>query len=152
MEGPLPGGEDETVPRGKQKGYSLVFDVVRRFAQPLGIDLPKWEGRIIETKKGVVRLLSVTERSVQLFGRQGADAVAECIEYDPSKNIQGVLFAELEGVKSKKLPKSRRARKAIMASGDMDFEGEQEATTLDRVHAAMLLIRWHTHTHLWRGI
>ena len=137
--GPLPEGEDETVPRGKQKGYSLVFDVVRRFAQPLGIDLPKWEGRIIETKKGVVRLLSVTERSVQLFGRQGAEAVADWIEYDPSKNIQGVLFPELEGVKSKKISKSRRARKAIMASGDMDFEGEQEATTLDRVHAAMLL-------------
>jgi len=139
MEGPLPEGEDETVPRGKQKGYSLVFDVVRRFAQPLGIDLPKWEGRIIETKKGVVRLLSVTERSVQLFGRQGAEAVADWIEYDPSKNIQGVLFPELEGVKSKKISKSRRARKAIMASGDMDFQGEQEATTLDRVHAAMLL-------------
>ncbi|MBW1732439.1 MAG: hypothetical protein JRJ75_16435 [Deltaproteobacteria bacterium] len=113
--------------------------MVRRFAQPLGIDLPKWEGRIIETKKGVVRLLSVTERSVQIFGRQGAEAVADWIEYDPSKNIQGVLFPELEGVKSKKISKSRRARKAIMASGDMDFEGEQEATTLDRVHAAMLL-------------
>lgn len=36
-------------------GYTLVFDVVRRFAQPLGIELPKWERRIIETKKGVVR-------------------------------------------------------------------------------------------------
>ncbi len=34
-----------------ESGFSLVFDVVRRFAQPLGIDLPKWEGRIIETKK-----------------------------------------------------------------------------------------------------
>jgi hypothetical protein len=31
------------------KGYSLAFDVARRFAQPLGIDLPKWEKRIIET-------------------------------------------------------------------------------------------------------
>ena len=28
-------------PRNKPKGESLIFDVVRRFAQPLGIDLPK---------------------------------------------------------------------------------------------------------------
>jgi len=35
----------------RSKGFSLVFDVVRRFAQPLGIALPKWEDRIIETKK-----------------------------------------------------------------------------------------------------
>ena len=57
-------------------GFSLVFDVVRRFAQPLGIDLPKWEKRTIETKKGVVRLLPVGERAPQLFGQQGAQAVA----------------------------------------------------------------------------
>ena len=62
--------------RGKAKGFTLVFDVVRRFAQPLGIDLPKWEGRVIETKKGVVRLLPIAERAKQLFGEDGAQAVA----------------------------------------------------------------------------
>jgi hypothetical protein len=31
----------------------------------LGIHLPDWEGRIIETKKGAVWLLSVHERSEQ---------------------------------------------------------------------------------------
>ena len=46
----------EDASAGKAKGFSLVFDVVRRFAQPLGIDLDKWERRTIETKKGVVRL------------------------------------------------------------------------------------------------
>src|SRR5690606_36993661 len=61
---------------GKAKGFTLVFDVVRRFAQPLGIDLPKWEGRVIETKKGVVRLLPLPERAKQLFGEDGASAVA----------------------------------------------------------------------------
>ena len=49
---------------------------VRRFAQPLGIDLDRWEGRVIETKKGVVRLLPVAERATQLFGKDGATAVA----------------------------------------------------------------------------
>ena len=29
----------------KKQGYSLIFDVVRRFAQPLGIHLPEWEGQ-----------------------------------------------------------------------------------------------------------
>jgi putative DNA methylase len=45
--------EDEGAPRGKVKGFTLVFDVVRRFAQPLGIELPKWQGRVIEIKKGL---------------------------------------------------------------------------------------------------
>jgi putative DNA methylase len=65
--------DEDSAPKGKSKGYSLVFDVVRRFAQPLGIQLQKWEGRIIETKKGVVRLLAVSERAEQLFGEDGAD-------------------------------------------------------------------------------
>jgi hypothetical protein len=63
--------EEETAPKGKTKGYSLVFDVVRRFAQPLGIELPKWEGRIIDTKKGVVRLLPISERAKSFSGRTG---------------------------------------------------------------------------------
>src|SRR5438445_5024016 len=52
----------------------LIFDVARRFAQPLGVHLDQWEGRIIETKKGIVRLLGVTERARQLFGEDGAQA------------------------------------------------------------------------------
>ena len=58
----------------KAKGFTLVFDVVRRFAQPLGIELPKWEGRVIEIKKGVVHMLSIAERAKQLFGEDGARA------------------------------------------------------------------------------
>ena len=49
-------------PKKKKKGLTLVFDVVRRFAQPLGIHLDNWEDRIIETEKGIVRLLPVGER------------------------------------------------------------------------------------------
>ena len=71
--------EDEEASRGKPKGFTLVFDVVRRFAQPLGIDLPKWEGRIIDIKKGVVRLLPIAERAKQLFGEDGAQAIADAI-------------------------------------------------------------------------
>ena len=33
------------------KGLSLPFDVVRRFAQPMGINLEMWNDRIIEQKR-----------------------------------------------------------------------------------------------------
>jgi hypothetical protein len=121
----------------KAKGYSLVFDVVRRFAQPLGIDLPKWEGRVIETKKGVVRLMVVSERAKQLFGEDGADAVADWILHEPQKDFQQVLFPELE---EEGAPKVRGHLGRIAPdSPNVEMKTEQAATTLDRVHAAMLL-------------
>jgi putative DNA methylase len=54
--------------------------VVRRFAQPIGISLAKWEGRVVETKKGVVRPLPIPERAKQLFGEDGVQAVAARLE------------------------------------------------------------------------
>ena len=138
-------GDDEEADAGggrKSGGFSLVFDVVRRFAQPLGIDLPKWEGRVIETQKGVVRLMAVSERSKQLFGGDGAEAVADWIEEDPARGLQGVLFPELEEPKTPQVRGRRgrgKARKAAAIPGDVEMKKELEATTLDRVHAAMLL-------------
>jgi putative DNA methylase len=129
--------EEEEAPKGRAKGFSLVFDVARRFAQPLGVDLPKWEGRIIETKKGVVRLLAVSERAKQLFGDDGADAVADLLESDPKKDLQQLLFPELE---EEQVPKVRGRRGRIVTDGrDLEMKTEHAATTLDRVHAAMLL-------------
>ena len=69
--------DEEGSSRGKAKGFTLVYDVVRRFAQPLGIELPKWEGRVIETKKGVVRLLPIAERAKQTL-RPGRCAGRGC--------------------------------------------------------------------------
>jgi adenine-specific DNA methylase/REP element-mobilizing transposase RayT len=136
--------DEEVAPRGKTKGYSLVFDVVRRFAQPLGIELPKWEGRIIETRKGVVRLMAVSERAKQLFGEEVGQAaslsnIADWIEHDPQNNLQQVLFPEMEAERVPKIRGRGRRRKAIMNTGDVELQTEREATTLDRVHAAMLL-------------
>jgi hypothetical protein len=130
--------ENQAVPRAKAKGYSLIFDVVRRFAQPLGIDLPKWENRIIKTEKGVVRLLPVSERAKQLFGEDGAGAVADWIEHDPEKSVQLVLFPELERIQTPK-KRGRSRGKVAISSAAIDNEAMREATTLDRVHAAMLL-------------
>ena len=126
--------EDEP-PRGKSKGYSLMFDVARRFAQPLGIHLPEWEGRIIETSKGVVRLMAVTERGKQLFGEPGAGSLADAIEASPLSVAQLTLFPEVTpAVRGRG---RRRRRTATVTTGDL--EAPIEATTLDRVHAAMLL-------------
>lgn len=130
--------DEDAASRGKPKGYSLVFDVARRFAQPLGIDLPKWEGRIIETKKGVVRLMAVSERAKQLFGEDGADAVADWITEDSSKSTQLRLFPEAEQAPKVK-GRGRRRRKGVMDTSDVELQKDREATTLDRVHAAMLL-------------
>jgi len=127
--------EDET-PRTESKGYSLIFDVVRRFTQPLGIVLPKWENRIIKTKKGVVRLLSISERANQLFGKDGARAVAARLEEKPKTDPQLLLFPEMEQATP---PKIRGRSKKQHIEIDGDLTESQEATTLDRVHAAMLL-------------
>jgi putative DNA methylase len=125
----------------KAKGFTLVFDVVRRFAQPLGIELPKWEGRVIETKKGLVRLLPVGERSKQLFGDDGAQAVAARLERDAAVTtnpLQGLLFPDLEA--GPKLRGSRGGGKRTdRVISDESLASAGGATTLDRVHAAMLL-------------
>jgi putative DNA methylase len=130
--------DEDAPPIRKAKGFSLVFDVVRRFAQPLGIDLPKWEGRIIETDKGVVRLLPVAERARQLFGEDGAAKAAELLNRDPAKDLQLNLFADAKP-KVQELPAARRKRKGVFSSGGDERPTDYMPTTLDRVHAAMLL-------------
>ena len=133
---------DEEPSRGKTKGFTLVFDVVRRFAQPLGIDLDKWKGRIIETKKGVVRLLPISERAEQLFGEDGAQAVASRLEQDAAaaSQLQGMLFPEIQERSPAARGRGRgRALRAGTAASDENLATTRDATTLDRVHAAMLL-------------
>ena len=134
--------EDEDGARGRAKGFTLVHDVVRRFAQPLGIELPKWEGRVIETQKGIVRLLPITERAKQLFGEDGAQAVAAQLEratvLGPNP-LQGMLFPELETVPKVRGRTARSRSGSVGEVSDKSLAAAREATTLDRVHAAMLL-------------
>jgi hypothetical protein len=80
----------------KKLGFTLIYDVARQFAQPLGIHLAEWEGRIIETKKGVVRLLPVRERSQQLFGEAGTELATDRIEKVARGAEQLDLFAAAE--------------------------------------------------------
>jgi adenine-specific DNA methylase len=119
----------------RKKGLTLVFDVVRRFAQPLGIHLDNWEDRIIETEKGIVRLLPVGERGAQLFGHEGADLVAERLERSTATTFQLTLFPD----KTEAAPKVKGKKAKSKKGADKDLRTNLEATTLDRVHAAMLL-------------
>jgi adenine-specific DNA methylase len=131
-------GDEEEAPKQKKKaGYSLIFDVVRRFAQPLGIHLPEWEGRIIQTEKGVVRLLSIQERAKALFGEDGAQAVADRLESNRETSPQLMLFPQAK--KDAALPIKGRKKKQAANVSDEALRAQRGATTLDRVHAAMLL-------------
>lgn len=133
--------EEESGSGGKAKGFTLAFDVVRRFAQPLGIELPKWESRVIETKKGVVRLLPIAERAKQLFGEDGAQAVAARLEQGAALGanpLQGMLFREMEPT-PKIRGRAARGQRLGLDVSDESLSSAREATTLDRVHAAMLL-------------
>ena len=127
--------DEEAVATVAAKGFNLPFDVVRRFAQPMGIDLDVWTGRIIGQEKGVVRLLPVAERAADLFGEDGASAAADWIESDPGGSVQATLFPELQAAPT---TRSRRHGRKTILDGDAELQ-TIDATTLDRVHAAILL-------------
>ena len=122
--------EDET-PRRQAVSFSLPYDVARRFAQPLGIHLEDWEKRIIQTQKGVIQLRPVTDRGRELFGESGAEALADEIESTANASFQMSFFPD-------EAPTVRGgSRRGGGATQETDTP--RQATTLDRVHAAMLL-------------
>ena len=126
--------EEDEAPHRRAVGFSLPFDVARRFAQPLGIHLNEWESRIIQTEKGVVRLRPVTQRSKELFGESGADTLADEIESNSAASSQLSLFPDAPpAVRGR----SRRRGRLSGAAGS-GLDAPLQATTLDRVHAAML--------------
>ena len=110
---------------GKSKGrpvFALEFDAARKIAQGLGAHLQDLT-RVIEIKGDQARLLSVTERTRHLFGREQAHRAPER-RGRTSKQL--TLFEELE-------------------SAEQDAGWEDVGipplghTTLDRVHQAMVL-------------
>jgi putative DNA methylase len=132
--------DEEDEASKKKAGYNLIYDVARRFAQPLGIHLDKWEGRVVETEKGIVRLMSVVERAPQLFGEADAAAISRRIEADV-KASRNYSFAFMQDVGAAPEIKTRgRGRKAATSHSAV-APVPQPITTLDRLHAAMLLQR-----------
>ena len=127
-----PENEDPEAPTRGVSGFSMPFDVARRFAQPLGIHLEEWDSRIIQTQKGTVRLRPVTERSKELFGEAGADSMADEIENNAASSGQLSLFPD-------EAPTVRGRSRRATAAATQETNTPRQATTLDRVHAAMLL-------------
>ena len=138
-EGEADDEEDQAESATTSKGFSLIFDVVRRFAQPLGIRLEEWEGRVIETKKGVVHLIPVLDRVEQLFGEAGTSLTADRIEAQAKRNPQAAFdFMVPESAVPEIKGRGKRKKPATDVS-DESLRSHRGATTLDRVHAAMLL-------------
>ena len=128
--------DEEAVAKAAATGFALPFDVVRRFAQPMGIALDTWTDRIIGQEKGVVRLLPVSERAKKLFGEDGAAAAATYIESDPHASLQQTLFPDLQDGAPTLV---REPRPRYGESSDDQLSATLGDTTLDRVHTAMLL-------------
>ena len=84
---PGDGENEEEVAKASAGGFSLPYDVVRRFTQPMGIDLDAWAGRIIE----------LCEPSAQ--GERGA----------PSERCADKLLTQRSRPKSKVRPPRERA-------------------------------------------
>jgi hypothetical protein len=135
--------EEEGKPK-KKRGLTLIYDVARRFAQPLGIHLDQWEDRIIETDKGIVRLLPVAERGPQLLGADIGSA-ARYIEKAARINPQQAFAFMQEGGAVPEIGK-RKKKSGATEPGEM-----RAVTTLDRVHAAMLLLA-DGQTHALRAL
>lgn len=101
-------------------GFSLEYDAARKIAQGLGAHLEALHD-VVEVKGETARLLSVAERSKYLFG----GAAVPGPKGAPKKK-QIALFADLE--------------RAVDEQGWGDIGAPKAgATTLDRVHQAMLL-------------
>ena len=127
--------EEDEAPRRQAVSFSLPYDVARRFAQPLGIHLEDWEKRIIQTQKGVIQLRPVTDRGRELFGELGAEALADEIESAANASAQLSLFPEAAPT----VRGRSRGQGRMTTVSTEDSETRRDATTLDRVHAAMLL-------------
>ena len=97
-----------------------------------------------------MRLLPIAERAKQLFGEDGAQAVATRLEEDAAIGVrpQLTLFPEERPAAPTIRGRGRgRAKRAGVEVSDESLAapstrlraGAREATTLDRVHAGMLL-------------
>jgi putative DNA methylase len=91
-----------------------------------------------------VRLLPIAERAKQLFGEAGTEAVATRLEQATTVGInplQGMLFPEMQpGASATSRERGGSlAKRAGVRLSDEGLAAAREATTLDRVHAAMLL-------------
>lgn len=132
--------EEEAGGGGKKaKGFALPFDVVRRFAQPLGIHLEGWERWTIATAKGVVRLVPVAERAEQLLGKDGLLAAPADAPARSAKGKKKDATPTIEGMEDDATEAPAKGRKGKKKAAAAEAPAGRALTTLDRIHKAMLL-------------
>lgn len=97
-------------------------------------------GPALELFKGIVRPLPVHERAKQIFGEEGARAVVRQFETSRKPDAQ-MMLGFMADARAAAVPEVKgRGRKKAGAEVDAEaFKARQQAATLDRVHAAMLL-------------
>jgi adenine-specific DNA methylase len=119
------GEEEETKGKAaRAKGsFVLEYDAARKIAQGLGAHLEDLD-HVVEVSGESARLLTVSERTQHLFGKEQADAPTGGRK---KKAAQMDLFGELTKVGADETAWSEKTVRKI---------GE---TTLDRVHQAMIL-------------
>ncbi len=127
--------DDEGASRKPTRGgYSLPYDIVRRFCQPLGIHIERWNGHLINIHKGVVTLLPIDSRAKRLLG---ADVAKDLKQVAKPESNQPTLFddsdEEIKERKRRKEAARRRFNQATWADLHQDT-----VPLLDHVHKAML--------------
>jgi adenine-specific DNA methylase len=115
--------ESDSSSTSKTQGFVLEFDAARKIAQGLGANLAELS-HVVEVKGDKARLLSAAERSGYLFG--AVPSSEQTSAKKRSKRKQLALFEE------------------VVAEAEQENWGDlgaprAGATTLDRIHQAMLL-------------
>ncbi|HRE17419.1 MAG TPA: hypothetical protein PLW86_10220 [Rhodocyclaceae bacterium] len=116
---------DDGKSKGKSKGgFVLEFDAARKIAQGLGASLEDLSA-LVEVSGDSARLLSVSERTRHLFGKDQEDAPAASRKKKAAPQMD--LFAELTKVGA---DETAWQEKTVQKVGE---------TTLDRIHQSMIL-------------
>lgn len=114
--------EDLGAARATTGGFSLEYDAARKIAQGLGAHLDRLTS-VIEVKGDTARLLSAAERTRHLFGK---DEAQPTMARGTKRKAQLDMFAEL-------------AQAEDETTWGISGAPPPGATTLDRVHQAMIL-------------
>lgn len=118
------GGDEEGGRKKAGGGYALEFDTARKIAQGLGAHLENLQS-VVAVEGETARLLAVSERTPHLFGRDRADAPAA---------------GRRKKAKQMKLSFAEEVERAEAEAGWGEKGAPKVgATTLDRVHQAMIL-------------
>lgn len=106
----------------RSTGYSMDFDAARKIAQGLGVHMEDLQ-HLVQVKGDQARLLSVSERTKYLFGKDEASASSK---RGHKKAQEAYLFEEM---------------KELEPESSWDITGAIRAgeTVLDRIHQSMIL-------------